>query len=219
MTNPLAYAPIVATTCAIPQFLPQLRKVYRAPDAASVAGVSWTWAALTSLNNAAWLAYFALQRYWAALVPAAAAVLLSGLLAGMLAARARPARRPVLLVAGWAAVLAATGLALGRAGLGTLLVAAFAVQVTPSLWTAYRTPCPAGISAGTWLLILAELACWLAFGLYRSDPRLIVLGLTGVTASALMLAASRRARSGRPAQHQQGGVVSRVVVADQAPHH
>jgi len=38
------------------------------------------------------------------------------------------------------------------------------------------------------LLILGELSCWLAFGLHKSDPRLITLGTTGVTASALMLA-------------------------------
>jgi hypothetical protein len=42
------------------------------------------------------------------------------------------------------------------------------------------------------LLILGELSCWLAYGLYRSDPRLVVLGVGGVTASVLMLARVRR---------------------------
>jgi hypothetical protein len=44
-----------------------------------------------------------------------------------------------------------------------------------------------GISAGTWTLILGELACFLAYGLHQRDPRLIILGSTGVTASMLML--------------------------------
>src|SRR5262249_54965737 len=61
-------------------------------------------------------------------------------------------------------------------------------QVTPSIWTACHTARPNGVSTGTWLLILGELSCWLAFGLHKSDPRLIILGTTGVTASALILA-------------------------------
>jgi len=82
MGNPLDYAPIAAAAFAIPQFLPQLRKL-RATD--DTAGVSWPWATLTSVNNAAWLAYFALSAYWAALVPACSATLLAGALATMLA--------------------------------------------------------------------------------------------------------------------------------------
>ena len=80
----------------------------------------------------------------------------------------------------------------GRAGLGTLLTAAFILQVTPSIWIAYRTDHPTGVSRGTWLLILGELSCWTIFGLHASDPRLLTLGLTGVTASALMLHRIRR---------------------------
>ena len=44
-----------------------------------------------------------------------------------------------------------------------------------------------GVSGGTWLLIFCELSCWMSFGFYKSDPRLIILGCTGVTASILML--------------------------------
>ena len=73
-----------------PQFLPQLRKL-RATD--DTAGVSWPWATLTSVNNAAWLAYFAASAYWAALVPASSATLLAGALAVMLARRGRATAR------------------------------------------------------------------------------------------------------------------------------
>jgi hypothetical protein len=62
------------------------------------------------------------------------------------------------------------------------------LQVTPSVWTAYRTHQPSGIARGTWLLILAELLCWGLYGLHQSDPRLAVLGWTGVAASVLVLA-------------------------------
>jgi hypothetical protein len=51
------------------------------------------------------------------------------------------------------------------------------------------------------MLILGELACWLIFGLRESDPRLITLGVTGVAASALMLARIRHTRSPGPSPH------------------
>jgi hypothetical protein len=81
----------------------------------------------------------------------------------------------------------------GRVGLGTLLAAASVIQVTPSLWTAYRTVRPTGISVGTWQLVFGELACWFVFGLWKADVRLVTLGATGVLASVLMLARARRA--------------------------
>ena len=154
MGSLLDYAPIAAAAFAVPQFVPQILKVRGTGD---TAGVSWSWAALTSVNNAAWFAYFALSGYWTALVPSSAATLLAG-----------------------------------RGGLGTLLTAAFVLQVTPSVWTAYRTARPTGVSGGTWMLILGELSCWTVFGVHRSDPRLLSLGVTGITASVLMLARIRR---------------------------
>jgi hypothetical protein len=180
--------PIAAAAFAIPQFLPQLRKLRRTGD---TAGVSWSWAALTSVNNGAWVVYFALSAYWAALVPASSATLLAGALAMMLARRGPARARPAALIGAWAALLAAAFTVAGRAGLGALLTAAFVVQVTPSVWTAYRTAQPSGISWGTWLLILGELSCWTVFGVHQSDPRLLILGLTGVAASLLMLARIR----------------------------
>ena len=181
--------PIAAAAFAIPQFLPQLRKLRRTDD---TAGVSWPWATLTSVNNAAWLAYFAASAYWAALVPASSATLLAGALAVMLARRGRATAQPAVLISAWAALLAVAFAVAGRSGLGTLLTAAFVVQVTPSVWTAYRTARPSGISPGTWLLILGELSCWTVFGVHKSDPRLMILGVTGVAASLLMLARIHR---------------------------
>ena len=109
MIDVLDYAPIAATTLAIPQFLPQIVRLRATEDAA---GLSWAWALLTSLNNAAWIAYFALARYWSALVPAIAATLLAGLLALMLTRRGQAEPRSVGLITGWAALLAVAGGAL-----------------------------------------------------------------------------------------------------------
>lgn len=185
MLNVLGYAPVAATAFGIPQFLPQVVKLRATRD---TAGVSWSWAALTTVNNAAWIAYFVLSHDWSALVPSCSVTLLAGLVTAMLTSGPGVRARTVAALAAWAAVLALAGGVSGRAGLGTLLTAAFVVQVAPSLWAAYRTPRPTGPSAGTWALIFGELACFLAYGLHQADPRLIVFSSTGVTASALMLA-------------------------------
>ena len=147
---------------------------------------------LTSVNNAAWFAYFALSGYWSALsrrVGRGAA--------GRGARRAARPPRPgtgrgqAVLITVWSAAARRDRRRGRRVGLGTLLTAAFAVQVAPSIWSAYRTAHPTGISRGTWLLILGELACWAAYGADESDPRLITLGALGVVASVLMLARTR----------------------------
>jgi uncharacterized protein with PQ loop repeat len=190
MIDLLGYVPLAAAGFAVPQFLPQIRKLLTTRD---TAGVSPSWAALTSVNNAAWLAYFIMSRYWTALIPSTSATFLAGTLAVLLLRRRRPGPRPTALIAAWAITLAVAGAAAGRPGLGTLLTAAFLLQVMPSLWTAYRTPRPTGISSGTWLLILGELTCWLTFGLHTADPRLITLGTSGIIVSTLMLARIHRA--------------------------
>ena len=97
-------------------------------------------------------------------------------------------KRPLVLASVWAVVLLTAAAAFGRTGLGSALAVAFLLQVTPSVWTVYRSRDTAGVSRGTWLLIFGELLCWGVFGIHEADPRLIVLGATGVVASLLVLA-------------------------------
>src|SRR5580658_6314496 len=147
MTGLLDYAPIAATCFAVPEFLPQIRKLAATRD---TVGISWSWAALTGVNNAAWIAYFALSRYWTALIPSSSATLLAGILALMLTRRCQARPRPAIAIGAWAAMLVCAYAIAGRTGLGTLLTAAFILQVTPSIWAAYRTARPTGLSPGTW---------------------------------------------------------------------
>ena len=201
MDTVLDWLPVAATVFAVPQFLPQLAAVWRTGD---TTGVSWSWAALTSVSNGGWIAYFALSRFWTALVPATSATVLAGALAVLLARRGDVSLRAGAATAGWAALLALTWAAAGRGGLGTALAASFVLQVAPSVWTAYRTDRPTGISRGTWSLILAELFCWGAYGLYKSDPRLTVLGATGVAAAVLVLARVRHTDTDSASSGQHG---------------
>jgi uncharacterized protein with PQ loop repeat len=205
----LTFAPVLAGVFAVPQFLPQLRIVLSDAD---VSGVSWLWAALTSANNAAWCAYFVLSRYWTALIPGAAVTILAGALAAQLAKRGTVTPAGRSLVGAWSALVAVVAIGFGRAPLGAVLTVAFVVQVAPSLRGAYRTRHPAGISRGTWLLILAELICWGLYGIRSSDPRLITLGGLGVLASALMLLRAGPTPTARP-KRQPGTGPSRSDTA------
>ena len=209
MQTVFALLPLAAACLAVPQFWPQLARV---SHNGTTAGVSWSWAALTSVNNAAWLGYFALSGFWTALVPAISATLLSGQLAVVLARRGGGMpKRPLMLVSAWAVVLLTAALAFGRTGLGSALAVAFALQVTPSVWTVYRSEDTAGVSRGTWLFIFGELLCWGVFGIHEADPRLIVLGATGVVASLLVLARvswprPRRGRERVPVTQENGKI-------------
>ncbi len=199
----MSLLPLIAALFAVPQFLPQLARLRRTGDAA---GVSCSWAALTSVNNGAWTAYFALSRLWTALAPSISATLLAGILAVWLARQGELPQRAALSISGWAALLAVAGGVFGRAGLGAALTASFILQTAPSVRKAYRSERVSGISAGTWLLILGELLCWGIYGTYEPDPRLIVLGWTGVTASLLILArVAAQARSRAPWQRSTTG--------------
>ncbi|MES9543418.1 MULTISPECIES: hypothetical protein [unclassified Actinomadura] len=184
MSGAADWLPIAAAVFGVPQFLPQLARVLRAGD---TAGVSWSWAALTSVGNAGWIIYFTLSEFWTALVPAVSATVLAGALALLLGRRNGVPRRPAAIVAAWTALILLAWAATGRAGIGAVLTTSFVLQVAPSVWTAYRTPRPTGISRGTWLLILGELLCFGLYGLHQGDPRLIALGWTGVAAGLLML--------------------------------
>ncbi len=137
-----ASLPLVAAVLAVPQFLPQLVRVRRAGP---TAGVSWSWAALTSVNNAAWLGYFALSGFWTALVPAISATAASGLLAVELARRGGGMPKlSMVLTSVWAVVLLTAGVAFGRAGLGS-------ARPSPSC-SRSRRQCGRCIGPGTWLV-------------------------------------------------------------------
>lgn len=194
----MSFLPVIAALLAVPQFLPQLARLRRTGDAA---GVSCAWAALTSVNNGAWTAYFALSRLWTALAPSTSATLLAGILAVWLARQGELQQRAAWSVTGWAALLAVAGGAFGRAALGTLLTASFILQTAPSVWKAYRSERVSGISAATWLLILGELLCWGSYGTYELDLRLMVLGWTGVAASLLILTRLAVQVRSRPLDH------------------
>ena len=175
--------PVLAAGFAVPQFVPQIRKLRRTDD---TTGLSTPWALLTGVNNTAWFGYFGASHYWFALIPSSSAALLGGCLGVMLHRRHPLGRHTGRLIGAWTLMLGGAA-AVDRGLLGAALTGAFLVQVVPAVVTAYRTDHPTGIARGTWRLVLAEVSCWTVFGAAQRDGPLLVLGTTGVLSALLML--------------------------------
>lgn len=181
---------LAATAFAVPQLLPQLRRIRRVgPE-----GVSAQWALLTAVGNAAWLTWFVRSGIVSGAIPTGTSLVLAIGIAVALRGQGALPPRAFGLPALWAlALLVATAVG-GTAALGTALTGAFVLQVTPSLVAAWRSPDPVGVSRLTWVLIAAEVTCWGVVGLAQQRPPLIALGLSGWAAAGGMLWLSRPSR-------------------------
>lgn len=178
-------AVILATVMAIVALIPQVRRLQRTRDAA---GVSIAWTAIGTVTNAGWFIYVSTQALWAS---APATVISSAFYAWLfvlLAGLGTPSRSAARLGAGWAVLLAIITSFTGFAVMGTLLGLAYAVQVGPSVWTAYRTWAPTGVAPTTWLLMFLQVFLWGLYGIAHGDVPIMIYGVTGLTASGLMLA-------------------------------
>jgi uncharacterized protein with PQ loop repeat len=178
-------AVISATIVAIVALVPQARRLRHTRDAA---GVSITWTAIGTVTNAGWFVYVSTQGLWAS---APATVISSAFYAwlfSLLVGLGTPWRAAAQLGALWAVILTAVTSLTGFAVMGTLLGLAYAVQVGPSVWTAYRTWAPSGVAPSTWLLMLIQVVLWGVYGIAQGDVPIMIYGVTGLTASGLMLA-------------------------------
>jgi uncharacterized protein with PQ loop repeat len=171
-------AALVTTAVAV---LPQARRIIRVR---STAGVSPVWAILGVVSTAAWVVYTAFRGLWWATVADALSCAAYTMTVVMLA---RHGERP-RLVAGalWLSVIVFANVLGGLDGLGVVLAIAFLVQVSPSLWTAYRSIDLHGASLSTWMLTCAEGALWATYGAANNDRAVVAFGLVAFSASVLM---------------------------------
>ena len=200
MSSLFDLAPLAAAVMAIPQFWPQLRKVGRTGDAS---GVSMSWAVLTSTNNAAWTVYFALSGFWTALVPSVSATA-----AGRRARVRDPPPRsdrpsPCCVDRRVGGVARRRHRARWPGGSGDAVVGGVRRAGRPGDLGRLRSPTLTGVAVGTWLLVAGELACWGVYGVHRHDPRLMTMGVIGITAAGLMLARVHATRT-RPGSDPRG---------------
>lgn len=177
-------AVILATLLAVAFLLPQIVKLARTGNPE---GVSSTWPALGAVTNAGWVAYLSSQHLWPSVPSAAIMVLFYTVILFYLAKAGRGLRSPIVRGIVWAGVL---GLILRLGGwhtLGVVLGLAYVVQVTPSVWAAYRSPDPSGIAPSTWWLSVAGAALWMYYGWANADVPIMIFAVTSGVAAALIL--------------------------------
>jgi uncharacterized protein with PQ loop repeat len=177
-------AAVLATLLAFVTLIPQITKLWRTRNAD---GVSATWASLGAVSNAAWVAYLASQGLWLALPSTVSMSVFFGVTVGLIGWTGRSSVGPVLLGLLWGLALTLVGVIGGWASLGILLGVSFGVQAAPTVYTAFRTWAPRGISPGTWQLTFVEGILWLIYGLGYQDLAVIMFGILSSITAALVL--------------------------------
>lgn len=185
MTEVSANIAVVAATIGTVTFLvPQIVKLIRTKDSA---GVSTTWPALGFVTNVGWFVYVISQNLWAAVIAPFVTFVSYGVTLWALSRTGRGLRTSAIRGLAWAVLLITTGVTLGWAALGVVLGLSYGVMLAPSVWTAYRTENPSGISPGTWWIGTVEAVLWGYYGMFHTDAGIITFGIVGLAGSVLML--------------------------------
>ncbi len=174
-----AAALAASATAVVPQTVRMVR-------VQSTAGVSPVWAMLGAVSTAVWSGYTAAVGLWWATVADAIACVSYLSAVRVLAGQGVSPRLGA--GAAWAAVFGLGYVAGGLPGVGAVLAVAFVIQVSPSIWTAYRQSDLRGASALTWYLTALEGGLWLLYGAAEDDAAVTTFGVIAVVAGALMVA-------------------------------
>lgn len=186
---------IVATALTLVCGWPQLRRIRRTGD---VSGVSLSTATLGIASEAGWLVYLSGEGLWSAM-PESVLTIGVDLLVAVALLRAGARGVQAAGAAGvWCGVLVGSRFIGGPASLAVLLSITYAVQLAPSVWTAWRTWCPTGLATHAWTIRLAQSLLWGAYGALRGDMPLLTLGAIGSAASVAVLARILATRGRRP---------------------
>lgn len=178
-------AAVAATVSTIVFLAPQISKLLRTGDSA---GVSTTWAALGLVTNIGWFAYLISQGFWVAIVAPFATTITYGLTMWALVRTGRDLMRSYALGMVWGVLLVATVSLAGWTTLGVVLGLSYGVMLAPSVWTAFRTADPSGISSGTWWIGITEALLWGYYGWFHVDVGILIFSAVGLVGSVLILA-------------------------------
>jgi len=188
-------AVIVASILAVASLVPQAVRLLRTHD---IVGVSVLWTALGTVTNLAWFAYAVARGLWAGVPATIVTACFYGFLFVMLVRFGGVARAAVRGGVAWGVFLTGLTVIFGWSALGAVLGVSYAVQVAPSLWTAWRTYMPTGIAPGTWVLVSIQVVLWGYYGVEERDWAIKGFALTGIVASSLMLLRWAMTRTRQP---------------------
>lgn len=179
--KPSAVLAVVASVVFLARLLPQPLRSLRT---GRIEGVSLLAAVNAAVADGAWMAYGLSAHLPAIWVVSLPAFVLSAFTAVIL--RGQATRRDLALGGGWTVVVAATAAA-GPTALTLVLAATVVVCCGPTVWSAYRTRHPDGISPLTWLLAVADASSWGAYGVVVRSPALELYAVVmGITSAAML---------------------------------
>lgn len=185
MTETLANIAVIAATIGTVTFLvPQTVKLIHTRD---TEGVSATWPALGFVVNLGWFIYMIAQQLWAATLAPFVTFLSYLVVLWALRRAGRSLRVGAWRAGGWGVLLALVGVIWGWEPLGVALGLSIGVQLSPSVWSAYRSPDPSGVSPMTWWIGFAEALLWGYYGLFHRDAGIVTFGVVATVAAVLML--------------------------------
>lgn len=185
MRSVLADIAVVAATLATLTFLvPQIVKLLRTGD---TAGVSATWPAIGLSSNVGWVVYLAHAALWVSLAAPVGAGVGYVVTLWALARAGRPLGPSVVRGMVFGGTLVAVTAAAGWDALGVALGLSVGVMMAPTLWTAFRTANPSGISPGTWWLGVVEAVLWGFYGWHHADAGIVTFAVVAAAGASLML--------------------------------
>lgn len=190
-------AVVLATISTVSFLLPQIVKLVKTQDSD---GVSTTWPALGFVINVGWFVYLIAQELWASIFAPFFTFLAYAVTMWAVGRTGRDLSTSYLRGAAAAALLTAVALLGSLETLGVILGISYGVVLAPSIWTAYRTSIPSGISPLTWWIGLVEALLWGYYGWFHSDRGILTFMVIGVIGTGLMLIRyySTRSRSTQP---------------------
>ena len=178
---------LCAVLLAVALSVPQLVKIARTR---AVAGVSVAATANSTISFGAWTVYaLAVDDAW--LLASSAIGLPGQLVTTWLAWRNGAERAQLWLPVAWVATLVVATLADALLDCGlvpTVVGASVLWYVVPALIQAWRSADVSGIAAGSWWVLVAEGAIFLAYGLLVGVGAMVVYGVLCLTGSAGVLA-------------------------------
>lgn len=185
MNQTLANIAVVAATIGTMTFLvPQIIKLIRTRDSS---GVSSTWPALGFVINIGWFFYMIHNEHWVAVFAPLVTFISYAVILWALSRSGRILSASYVRGILWTGLLIAVTFIYGWETLGVVLGLSYAVQLTPSIWTAFRTSDPSGVSSATWWIGSVEAILWGAFGTFHADRGIVTFAVVGLIGSLLML--------------------------------
>src|SRR4029079_15137360 len=73
--------------------------------------------------------------------------------------------------------LGAVGRVGGWTALGFVLGFSYAIQITPTIYSAYRSHVPTRIAPARWLMVMGETSLWMFYGFARHEPSIAIFGI------------------------------------------